>query len=143
VYGANIDIRDFSGKMAFNYLKANQRDKKTRGVRLTLHVVLFYKHIMGFYITQEFFLLHIFRYYVIIPLLKFVDDNRENWPLNVGIADDGHDYINGFFSSLHPENSSTRFDCEDSNFSETPLKRKSTERSSSFFRGLLPKQQHL
>ena len=42
MYGANIDIRDFSGKRALNYLKANQREKKTEGVRLMLHIVILY-----------------------------------------------------------------------------------------------------
>ena len=39
MYGANIDIRDFSGKKAFNYLKANQQEKKMEGVCLDLNVV--------------------------------------------------------------------------------------------------------
>ena len=39
VYGANIDIRDFSGKKAFNYLKANQQEKKMEGVCFDINVV--------------------------------------------------------------------------------------------------------
>ena len=34
VYGANIDIRDFSGKKALHHLKGNQQLKHALGVRM-------------------------------------------------------------------------------------------------------------
>ena len=58
------------------------------------------------------------------------------------MAEGSHDYINNWgFLSLKSENTSTKWDREIQHFSEGHFKRKSTERNSSFFRGLLTKHQ--
>ena len=54
-----------------------------------------------------------------------------------GYGEDSHDYVNNFYSSHG--NSRGRNDNDDLNYQY--FKRKTAERSSTFFRGLLPRQQ--
>ena len=54
-----------------------------------------------------------------------------------GVTDDNPDYVNGFASSLSADNPYGRFINTDHHIPERHFVRKTTERSSSFFRGLL------
>ena len=54
-------------------------------------------------------------------------------------GEDSHDYVNGFYSSISHDNSRPRYNNDDLNYSEKHFKRKTAERSSTFFRGLLPR----
>ena len=54
---------------------------------------------------------------------------------------DATDYVNGFFASLSAESNQGRPAYNESGSYDKTFQRKTTERSSSFFRSLLPKHQ--
>ena len=130
VYGADVEIRDFAGKKAFHYLKQNQPKWQVHEVCViftlsdniikhgTLWILMSHKIIYSFKLEEE-----------------SVQKNR-----SLGNTE-STDYVNGFFASLSSDSNHERPSYGEYNSYDKTFQRKTTERSSSFFRSLLPKHQ--
>ena len=130
VYGADVDIRDFAGKKAFHYLKQNQPKWQFHEVCViftwsdniikhgTLWILMSCKNIYSFKLEEE--------------------SVQKNWSL---CNTESTDYVNGFFGSLSTDSNQERPAYGEYNSYDKNFQRKTTERSSSFFRSLLPKHQ--